>query len=193
MNRPFTIGILASGSGSNAEKIIDFFKPFEHIQISFIASNKKTAKVLERAQKHNIAHFYFKNSELKEESILERFKTYPADALILAGFLAKIPAFLIDYFQGKMLNIHPSLLPKYGGKGMYGHHVHQAVFDGRESSSGMTIHMVNNEYDKGKILFQASTNIGPEDQADDIGKKVLRLEHFHYPRVIKQWIKSMTD
>ncbi len=193
MKPPFKIGILASGSGSNAEQIITFLKPFEQIQIAFIASNRSKAKVLERAENHGIPHFHFSTKNLAEENILDRFEPYQADAVILAGFLAKIPAHLIQKFDNKIVNIHPALLPKFGGKGMYGHHVHEAVFNAKETTSGMTIHLVNEEYDKGAILFQAKTNIEPKDNPTSIASKVLALEHFHYPRVIKTWIDKLRE
>ncbi|MFC3880348.1 phosphoribosylglycinamide formyltransferase [Algoriphagus namhaensis] len=178
------LAILASGSGSNAEKIMEHFKNSEKGQIALVASNKAEAFVLERAKKFNVSSFTFSKKELEEGFLLEKLKTEKIDWVILAGFLLKIPAELIRAFPDRMVNIHPALLPKYGGKGMYGAHVHEAVKAAGDSETGITIHLVNENYDEGKIIFQAATPVNPDDSPEDIATKVHALEHRYFPEVI---------
>lgn len=185
------ICILASGGGSNAEEIIAYFKNHEHIKIALIISNRKSAYVLERAANHDIPSAYIPKSKFENENyVLDLLKDHDIDYLILAGFLLLIPQYLIRQFQNKIINIHPALLPNYGGKGMFGHHVHQAVFDNNERKSGMTIHLVNEAYDEGEVLFQESVQLNASDTPDIIAKKVLALEHKNYPAQIEKWILS---
>lgn len=179
------LAILASGSGSNAEKIMEYFKDSEKANIALVASNKAGAYVLERAKKFNVPSFTFSKKELEEGFLLDKLQTEKIDWVILAGFLLKIPAELIRAFPDRMVNIHPALLPKYGGKGMYGAHVHQAVKDAGETETGITIHLVNENYDEGKIIFQAATQVRPEDSPEDIAEKVHALEHRYFPEVIE--------
>ncbi len=187
------LAILASGSGSNAESIIQYFQNNEAISVACIGSNKKKAYVLERAKHHNIPRFHFYNSDLREDKgFLEGLRNYNIDYIILAGFLSMIPPYLIQAYPNRILNIHPSLLPKFGGKGMYGMHVHNAVKQAGEKESGMSIHLVNEAYDKGRILFQDRIQVSLEDKPEDIASKVLALEHRHYPLVIEEYILSNT-
>lgn len=180
------IAIFASGGGSNAEAIIQYFKDKEDVNVELILSNKASAYVLERAQKHHIKSIVFKRSEFYNTSdIVNKLNEAKIDLIVLAGFLWLIPENLIEAFPSRIINIHPALLPKYGGKGMYGHHVHQAVFDNNERESGITIHYVDQNYDEGKVLFQESVSLLPQDTPDIIAKKVLELEHRHYPQVIE--------
>lgn len=183
------LAIFASGGGSNAESIIQYFKEIEDVNVSLILSNKKDAYVHERALSHNIPSFTFPYKSFKAgDDILKVLNEFKVDYIILAGFLLLISKPLTDKYSNRILNIHPALLPAYGGKGMYGHHVHQAVFDNYEKQSGMTIHLVNEKYDEGEILFQQSVDLLPTDTPDLIGKKVLALEHQYYPEVIHQYI-----
>jgi len=183
------IAIFASGGGSNAESIISFFKNNNSIEVALILSNKSNAFVLDRAKNHNIPGAYFSNSDFKTSiDVHQKLIDFEIDYIVLAGFLLLIPSVLTQNFPNKILNIHPALLPKYGGKGMYGHHVHQAVFDNFENESGMTIHLVNEKYDDGEILFQAKTELAVTDTPDIIALKVLKLEHEHYPKVINNYI-----
>ena len=179
------LAILASGSGSNAEKIMEYFKDSEKANIALVASNKAGSYVLERAKKFNVPSFTFSKKELEEGFLLDKLQAEKIDWVILAGFLLKIPAELIRAFPDRMVNIHPALLPKYGGKGMYGAHVHQAVKDAGETETGITIHLVNENYDEGKIIFQAATQVRPEDSPEDIAEKVHALEHRYFPEVIE--------
>ena len=179
------LAILATGSGSNAEKIMEHFAHSSKGKVVLVAANKTTAGVLARAQKFGVPTFTFTRPELEEGLLLEKLREAQVDWVILAGFLLKAPDALIRAFPNRMVNIHPALLPKYGGKGMYGHHVHEAVKAAGETESGITIHLVNEHYDEGKIIFQAATDIAPEDNAESIAQKVLALEHRYFAEVIE--------
>ncbi len=180
------IAIFASGTGSNALKIIEHFKAHSSIEVALVVSNKDTAGVLEIAKAHQIPTLLLeKNIFRKSTQLLNDFKVYQIDFIALAGFLWLIPAYLVKAFPNKIVNIHPALLPRYGGKGMYGHYVHEAVFAAKEQQSGMTIHYVNEQYDEGNIIFQASCTLTPNDNPTIIAQKVLQLEHKHYAKVIE--------
>ena len=184
------LAILASGSGSNAQKIINHFKQSKEIEVHLVGSNKKDAYVLERAQKVNVKHFTFNKNKLNNGEVLHKLKEEKVDYIILAGFLALIPKELVKAFPMRIINIHPSLLPKFGGKGMYGMHVHEAVKKAGEVYSGLTVHLVNEEFDKGKVLFQATVKIQENESAEDIASKVLNLEHRYFSQVIESYISS---
>lgn len=182
---PLKIALFASGSGSNAENIVRYFSTSEKFVFPLIISNKTDAFVHERAKRLQIPSYTFSREDfLKGDKILELLKEFEIDYIVLAGFLLKVPQVLIDAFPNKIINIHPALLPKYGGKGMYGHHVHQAVADAHETESGITIHYVNSNYDEGNIIFQATCPVLPTDTADMIAEKVHELEYEHYPKII---------
>ena len=181
------IAIFASGTGSNAKKIIEHFIGHDTIRVALVVSNKPTAKVLTMAAGYNIPTMRLKKAVFTQsEEILEIFDRYSVNFIALAGFLLLIPPYLVRNYQGHILNIHPSLLPAFGGKGMYGNKVHQAVKAAGKRESGITIHFVNEHYDEGNILFQAKCVISAEDSAEDIAAKVLKLEHVHYPVVIEK-------
>ncbi|PRY85340.1 phosphoribosylglycinamide formyltransferase [Mongoliibacter ruber] len=179
------IAILASGSGSNAEEIVKYFADSKKGKVALIASNKKDAFVLERAKKLQIPHFTFSKSELESGELVQKLQEAKIDWVILAGFLLKIPSNLIQAFSDRIINIHPALLPKYGGKGMYGMHVHHAVKNAGDQESGITIHLVNEHYDEGKIIFQAAVPVSAEDSPEDIAAKVHKLEYKYFPNVIE--------
>jgi phosphoribosylglycinamide formyltransferase 1 len=179
------LAILASGSGSNAEKIMAHFQGSTKAEISLIASNKADAFVLERAKKFGVPTFTFSRKEMEAGVLLAKLQEEKIDWVILAGFLLKIPEELIRAFPNHMVNIHPALLPKYGGKGMYGHYVHEAVKTAGDTETGITIHLVNEHYDEGKIIFQAATRITEEDTPETIAHKVHALEHRYFPEVIE--------
>ncbi len=188
---PHSIAIFASGSGSNAEQIIQHFTDHPLAKVTLILSNKAEAYVLTRAKKHKIEGRYLSNAEFKDpDYLLPLLKEYQVDMIALAGYLQLIPEFLVQAFPKRILNIHPALLPQYGGKGMYGSRVHQAVFNNYEKVSGMTIHYVDAEYDEGQIIFQDKVALHSADTPDIIAKKVLELEHKHYARVIEEVIKG---
>lgn len=179
------LAILASGSGSNAEKIMEHFQNSEIAEIALVASNKADAFVLERAKKFDVPTFTFSRKEMDTGLLLEKLKEENIDWVILAGFLLKIPVDLTRAFPDRMVNIHPALLPKYGGKGMYGSFVHEAVKAAGEAETGITIHLVNENYDEGRIVFQASTPLTDSDTPNSIAEKVHALEHKHFPEVIE--------
>lgn len=186
------IAIFASGSGSNARKILEYFEERNDIEVSIIITNRKNAGVLNHAREFSIPSLridksYFYNNDC----ILKVLKSEKIDLIVLAGFLWLVPPYLISEYQNKIVNIHPALLPKYGGKGMYGHHVHEAVKLNNESESGMTIHYVSEHFDEGGHIFQAKCDILPIDTADEIASKVLQLEHKHYAEVIDRVLKSI--
>ena len=188
----FKLCIFASGRGSNAEKIIEYFGTSSQITIDLIVTNKKTAKVLDLALQHQISQYVIGGKEtfLNTDGLLSTLRDKGITHIILAGFLWLIPKYLIEAFPDKIINIHPALLPKYGGIGMYGMNVHKAVKENKETESGITIHLVNEKYDEGKQLRQASCAIAPTDSADQIAQKVLALEHHHYPRAIEEYLLS---
>lgn len=180
------IAIFATGGGSNAQKIIEHFENHNAAEVSLIISNKKTAGVLEKASVKNIPTLIINREEFYQtENILTKLDTFHIDFIVLAGFLWLMPAYLVKLYVNKVINIHPALLPKYGGKGMYGINVHRAVHAAQEEESGMTIHYVNEHYDEGAIIFQVKCSLLSTDTPNDIAQKVLQLEHQHYPKVIE--------
>lgn len=181
------IAIFASGSGTNTEEIIKYFQNHERIEISLILSNNPDAFVLQRAKNHQIPQFVFTREMFYKEKIVDEVLN-DIDFIVLAGFMWLIPERLIKNFNNKMVNIHPALLPKYGGKGMYGSHVHEAVVKNKDKESGITIHWVNPAYDEGNIIFQAKCKVDPSDTVDDVANKIHKLEYAHYPKIIEQVI-----
>ena len=180
------IVIFASGNGTNTQNIIKYFQNSKHAQVVCVLSNNKNAKVLARSLDLNIEALSFTKAEmLAPQGLLSLLNNRKPDLLVLAGFLLKFPEIIIDAYPNKVINIHPALLPKYGGKGMYGHHVHKAVVENKETHSGITIHYVNNHYDQGKVIFQKKTTIAPLDTPQDVAQKVQLLEHQWLPKVIE--------
>lgn len=183
------LAIFASGKGSNAEKIIQFLENHNNIHVSLIVSNKTTAGVLDIANRFNVPTLLIERKKFMEsDEYVQLIKNQGITHIILAGFLLKVPDNLIQAYNKKIVNIHPALLPAYGGKGMYGEHVHQAVIQAGEKESGITIHLVDEEYDHGKTIFQAKVEVLPGDTPDTLAEKVHRLEHEHYPKVIEKWV-----
>jgi len=181
------IAILASGSGSNAENIVNYFQNNPNFQFPLIISNKIDAYIHERAKKMQIPSFYYSKDEfITGENILNKLNNQKIDCIVLAGFLLKIPENLINAFPNKIINIHPALLPKFGGKGMYGMRVHQSVAEAGETETGITIHYVNNNYDEGNIIFQAKCPVMPTDTPEMIAEKVHALEYKYFPEVIEK-------
>jgi len=184
---PLRIAIFASGSGSNAENIVHYFSGSSEFQFPLIISNQPNAYIHKRAETLKIPSFTFTKEQFFDaKPVLELLTEYNIDAIVLAGFLLKIPTLLIQHFQDKIINIHPALLPKFGGKGMYGARVHQAVKEAGETETGITIHYVNENYDDGNIIFQARCPISAADTAEMIAAKVHLLEHEYYPQVIEK-------
>jgi len=185
------IAIFASGSGSNARKILEYFEERDDVQISIIVTNRSKAGVLQHAREFDIPTLRIdKDYFLNSDCILKVLETEKIDLIVLAGFLWLVPGYLVKSFPNKIINIHPALLPKYGGKGMYGHHVHKAVKANAETESGITIHYVNEKFDDGSHIFQAKCALETTDTPEQIAAKVLTLEHANYPQVIDQILKS---
>ena len=183
--------IFASGSGTNAQNIIEYFNELVEINVSLVFSNNKDAKVLDRAKNLGVDTVVFTREDLYQNSkVIEMLANEQPDLIVLAGFLWLIPSSIIKKFPNKIVNIHPALLPKYGGKGMYGMHVHRAVIDNNETESGITIHFVNEEYDAGDIIFQATCPVEKDDTPDLLAQRIHTLEHEHFPKVIEKVLDS---
>ncbi len=180
------IAIFVSGSGTNCENIIRYFQNSDKVNTALVISNRADAYALVRAEKLNVPRVVMSKKEINTpDSILPLLQKHNIDFIVLAGFLLMIPDFLIEAFPRKIINLHPALLPKYGGRGMYGHHVHQAVKDAGETITGMTVHYVSNICDGGEIIAQYSTPINEDDSVDDIAAKENQLEMKHFPQVIE--------
>ncbi len=186
------IAIFASGAGTNAQKIIEYFSNSKEVVIDSLWSNDENAYALIRAEKLGIETFTFDSDEFyRSNEILDRLYDHRIDMIVLAGFLWLVPRNLTELFT--VVNIHPALLPKYGGKGMYGMNVHKAVLASKDKESGITIHRVNQDYDKGKIIFQATCPIMPKDTPETLAARIHELEHEHYPRVIEEILLNDED
>jgi phosphoribosylglycinamide formyltransferase 1 len=186
------IVIFASGSGSNAEKIAEYFAENPAVSVELILSNNPKAGVIERARRLHIPVLLFdKKTFFETDKIVQLLDYQGVSLIVLAGFLWKVPENLIKRFPNRIINIHPALLPKYGGKGMWGHHVHEAVVANQETESGITIHYVNEHYDEGGIIFQAKCEISPNDSPDDVAAKVHELEHLHFAKIVEQVLESL--
>jgi phosphoribosylglycinamide formyltransferase-1 len=191
MSKQYRLAIFASGSGTNAEEIMKFFKDHPAIEVALLLSNTPDAYALERAKKFNVESKVFDRKQFKQsDDVVNWLKDRKITHVILAGFLWLVPANLLNAFPRKIVNIHPALLPKYGGKGMYGMNVHEAVRASGDQQTGITIHLVNDQYDDGEILAQKITDVDARDTAADIAQKVHRLEYNFYPVVIESWIMA---
>ncbi len=188
------IVIFASGSGSNAENLITFFQNSAEASVIQVLTNNPHAKVLDRCKKLNVSALSFnKMAFLKSQDVLNILKASQPDLIILAGFLWKFPDFILNAFPNKVINIHPALLPNYGGKGMYGMHVHNAVVQNKETETGITIHYVNENYDEGAVIFQAKCSVLPTDSAEDVAGKIHLLEMQHFPKVVEKILKEQNQ
>ncbi len=184
------IAIFASGNGTNAQAIIDFFKGNKNVNTKCVYSNNIDAFVLTRAKNAGIpTHTFTRDEFYKSQTVSNHLANEKIDLIILAGFMWLIPAQLVNSYT--ILNIHPALLPNYGGKGMYGHFVHEAIIKNKETESGITIHYVNKEYDKGSIILQEKCLVLPTDSADDLASKIHKLEHQHYPSTISKVVEKL--
>lgn len=189
MSNPIKLAILASGNGTNAEQIAQHFAGSDQVVVDVIIYNRREAFVAQRAAKLGIEAKYFNRHDFQEtDNVLEFLTQRGIDYLILAGFLLLVPQNLLEAFPNRIINIHPALLPKYGGKGMYGHHVHESVVNNHEKVTGITIHIVDEHYDKGTTLFQAHCNVEPTDTADDVAAKIHLLEKEYFPKVIEAFL-----
>jgi len=185
------IAIFASGSGSNAQKIMEHFKYADAAEVALVLSNNPEAYVLQRADNFEIpTHVFDRHDCYNTDELVNILKRLEIDLIVLAGFLWLVPENLLQHFPNKIINIHPSLLPKFGGKGMYGDRVHQAVLAANEEEHGITIHFVNERFDEGEIIHQSKFRIEPGDTLEKIKFKGQQLEHLHYPKVIENLIKK---
>ena len=178
--------IFASGSGSNAENIIKYFGNKDAGTVVAVFSNNSAAGVLDKAKKLDVSTVIFSKDELNSGKVLHEVMRFQPDLIVLAGFLLKFPEDLIDAYPNKVINIHPALLPKFGGKGMYGMHIHKAVVDNKEVETGITIHYVNENYDEGNILFQQSVALSEIDTPESVAQKIHELEQKHFPEIIEK-------
>lgn len=186
------IAIFASGSGSNAQKLMEHFKRSTEVEVALVLTNNPDAYVLQRADSFEIpSHIFDKQEFYKTDNIIDLLKNLDIDLIVLAGFLWLIPKNLIHEYPGRIINIHPAILPKFGGKGMYGDFVHQAVMAAGEAEGGITIHYVNENYDEGEYIYQAKYRIDKEDSLEMVKFKGQQLEHLHYPRVVESIIKKI--
>ena len=185
------IAILASGSGTNAVRMIEYFKDHDSIHIVAVGSNKRDAGVLNKSTALGVPVFVFDRKAFYEtNSVIETLKQWNVDWIVLAGFLWLVPQSLLLNYPGRIINIHPSLLPKYGGKGMYGTHVHKEVLSNKESESGITIHLIDDQYDRGQILHQASCPVLVDDTPESLQHRIQQLEYDHFSKVVEQHILS---
>jgi phosphoribosylglycinamide formyltransferase 1 len=189
MPKKHRLAIFASGNGTNAEEIMRYFKGHPSIEVALVLSNKADAQVLERAKKFDISSIVFTKSQFREsDEVVDQLKKAGVSHVVLAGFLWLIPSNLVKAYPNKIVNIHPALLPKHGGKGMYGMKVHEAVKANGDTQTGITIHLVNDQYDDGEIIAQKSLPIDAADTPEDIARKVHQLEYKFYPEVIEWWV-----
>jgi phosphoribosylglycinamide formyltransferase-1 len=188
------IVVFASGSGTNAENIIKFFQKQPNASVVAVFSNKRSAKVLKRAHDLNVKALHFDRDALYNSyDVLHILEDINPDLIVLAGFMWIFPEDILKRFPNKIVNIHPALLPKYGGKGMYGMHVHQAIIQNKEKESGISIHYVNENYDEGEIIFQAKTDISEEDTPESLAEKIHKLEYKHFPEILQQLLQKKSQ
>ena len=190
---PKKLAIFASGSGSNAENICNYFAESSNVEVVLICTNKQDALIVKRAKKLNIPVLVFTKYELNNFIDLhKKLQSIGVDVVILAGFLLKVPSKMIDSYPNRIINIHPSLLPKYGGKGMYGNNIHKAVIENKETESGISIHFVNQNYDEGKIILQKKCSISANESVETLIHKIHKLEHNYFPVAIEKTIKKLS-
>ncbi|WKZ65621.1 MAG: phosphoribosylglycinamide formyltransferase [Flavobacteriales bacterium] len=182
------IAILASGSGSNAQQLMERFAGHPAALVALVGSDQPKAGVLQRAWGFGVPSYLFSGQQLRDGTVLRELQGQRIDLVVLAGFMRLIPAEVVHAFPDRIVNIHPALLPRFGGKGMYGHHVHEAVIAAKERESGITIHLVNERYDEGRVLFQARCPVLQEDTPASLAERIHALEHEHYPRVLESLI-----
>lgn len=188
-SRNFRIAVFASGGGTNAEQIFKYFNKHPHIEAALLLSNRPDAFALQRARNHGVKTLVFNRQEFKDGDLIENtLKEARITHIVLAGFLWLVPEYLLNAYPNRIINIHPALLPKYGGKGMYGPKVHEAVKASGDLETGITIHLVNSNYDEGKILFQGRCTLSEDQSSDEIAACVHQLEYEHYAPVIEKWI-----
>lgn len=184
------IAILASGSGTNAQRLMEHFHLHERAEVVLVGCDKPAAGVVQRAWDHNVPCYLFNGAQLKDGTVLRELQGQRIDLIVLAGFMRLIPIEMVRAFRQRIINIHPALLPKFGGKGMYGHHVHEAVIAAQETESGITIHYVNERYDEGEHIAQFRCPVLPDDTPDSLAERIHGLEHAHYPGVVESALRA---
>ncbi|MFH6998006.1 phosphoribosylglycinamide formyltransferase [Flavobacterium sp. FlaQc-57] len=182
--------VFASGSGTNAENIIKHFAKSKIARVVSVFTNNASAKVIERAKNHQISTEIFSKNELLERNVLQKIQEIDPDLIVLAGFLLKFPENIIEKYPNQIINIHPALLPNYGGKGMYGMHIHRAVVENKEKETGITIHFVNENYDEGAIIFQKNVALTNEDTPETVAEKIHELEQKYFPEIISRLLEE---
>ena len=182
--------VFASGSGTNAENIIKYFAKTKTAKVVSVFTNNASAKVIERAKNHQVPVEIFSKNELIDRNVLQRIQKIDPDLIVLAGFLLKFPDNIIEQYPNKIINIHPALLPKYGGKGMYGMHIHRAIVNNKEKETGISIHYVNANYDKGGIIFQKNIALSDEDTPETVAEKIHELEQKYFPEIIQTILEN---
>lgn len=187
------IAILASGSGTNAQKLMEHFQGHPSAEVALIGCDQARAGVVQRAWDMGVPCYLFNGAALKDGTLLHELECHRTDLLVLAGFMRLLPSPLVQAFPDRVINIHPALLPKFGGKGMYGDHVHRAVLAAGEKESGITVHLVNERYDEGRVLFQAKCPVLPGDDADALAARIHALEHAHYAEVVEGVVNCIRD
>ncbi len=184
--------VFASGSGTNAENIIKYFAGTKIASVVSVFTNNASAKVIERAKNHQIPVEIFSKNELLERNVLQKIQEIDPDLIVLAGFLLKFPENIIEKYPNKIINIHPALLPNYGGKGMYGMHIHRAIINNKEKETGISIHYVNENYDEGGIIFQQNVALTEEDTPETVAEKIHELEQKYFPEIIQAVLEDST-
>lgn len=193
INKKYNIAIFASGAGSNARRIIEYFHHHPFISIALVVCNKPGAGVINIAESHQVPVLMIEKEHFfRGDGYTDELRNFKIDVIVLAGFLWKVPSTLIQAYPGKILNIHPALLPSYGGKGLYGRFVHESVIAAGEKQSGISIHVVDEQYDHGDVLFQATVDVQASDNPDTLAEKIHKLEHEHYPRQIEKFVDMST-
>jgi len=188
---PKKLAIFASGSGSYAENICSYFENYTDIEVVFICTNKRDSFIVKRAEKLNVPVIFITKTELNSfDNLHKKLKNDEVDVIILAGFLLKLPAIMVEKYPNRILNIHPSLLPKYGGRGMYGDNVHKAVLENKETESGISIHFVNQNYDEGKLILQEKCSISENETLETLAAKIHQLEQKYFPIAIERTLKN---
>jgi phosphoribosylglycinamide formyltransferase 1 len=191
MKKKIHLAIFASGSGTNAQNLIEYFRDHPAIYISLIISNRSDAYVLKRAENENVPYVILSGNDWKENGNASQvLRDFGIDFILLAGYLRLLPSWLIQQYPKKIVNIHPALLPNYGGKGMFGEHVHKAVIASGDKHSGITIHYVNEDYDRGDIIFQTRCPVLPSDTPESLAERIHQLEYDHYPKVVEKVVMS---
>lgn len=184
------IAILASGSGTNAQRLMEHFHLDEQAEVALIGCDQPSAGVIQRAWDHNVPSYLFNGAQLKDGTVLRELQGQRIDLIVLAGFMRLIPAAMVRAYPRRIINIHPALLPEFGGKGMYGHHVHEAVIAAGEKESGITIHYVNERYDEGEHIAQFRCPVLPDDTPDSLAERIHGLEHAHYPGIVESLVPA---